>query len=338
MKISAKKFCPYCERVEIALKLRKLSSEHIHLEYPEGGQFPDNLCQINPQKTFPTLQITSNFGFAESLVILEYLDSIHSAGPKIYGNSAENSAKIKFNIEILEKRVTHFLRKCIYTFESIIEETKAIENMPQVFNQLSSLLEINEKRFFGGVELNAEDIQIAPFIMRYLAAHSINSKIPLPDPHSKAGHYFNDISHHSIIRKCIPHVEELAIYIANYNSKHGLNTSEIKNASRTLVQNPFDYLNILNSTASNIKWTIEHNSNGNFILGKFKFNNNEKSLQALHLLNEIQESVNHHTSFVFENFNSLKVEICTHKPNYGVTQIDFSFANFLTNKIQPFLS
>ena len=170
--------------------------------------------------------------------------------------------------------------------------------------------------------------------MRYLAVHEENKKIPLPPAHSRAEKYFHDISHHSLVRKCIPNLEELNENLKAYNNMKSIcNVDKIKNSSRKLLSNLEKYLSVLNTNYKNIEWQIGKNEKGHFIHMKYKFKNTENALSAVHLLNEIQEASNHHSTFAMENFTTLKIELCTHQPKYGVTEMDLAFAEILSSKI-----
>ncbi len=110
-----------------------------------------------------------------------------------------------------------------------------------------------------------------------------------------------------------------------------LKASKVKNSSRELVVNLSESLSILNSKG--IEWQIDKNAHGNFICTEFKFKNSKNAIEALRFLNDLQELTDHHSSFVMENFSSLKIELCTHRPKYGLTEIDFSFAELLVSEI-----
>ncbi len=338
MKLIVKKFCPYCKRVELGLKIRKISSENVHIETPKDGLFPQSFIHINPRKTFPTLVITNNFGFAESMIVLEYIDSIQSSGPKLFGESSENIAKTKFNIDILNTEILSFLKKSIYNFESSQDEIYHFSQMNSIFQKLDQLLEKEEKRYFGGEELNAEDILMVPFIMAYIATKSIKKSLPMPKSNSRSETYFNDLAHHSMVRKCYPSIEDLANHLLEYNEKKKQKIKEIKEADRSIVANPKEKISLLNSLTSSVKWTLEKDIKGNSILGHVTFRGTTQSLEALKILNNLQEAANHHSTFHFENFHSLKVKLCTHEPHYGITNVDFAFADAFSLKMKELLS
>ncbi len=334
MKIITKELCPYCERVELTFKIRKISSETIHLESSPDGVFPDSLVAINPNKTFPTIQVTAKTGFAESMVIVEYLDSISANGPILYGDSPEKIATTKFHLEVLSNTITSHIQKCCYTLGSVVEERKSIAGIPLIFELLGRLLESRGSRFLGGDDLNAEDVHIAPFILRYLAINSYNNHFPLPIAHSRTEKYFHDLSHHPIVRKCIPSLEELAQFMKKYSLTKGLNVEEIKNSSRKLVQDINQSLKSLNENFKTFTgWKVGKDEKGNFIHTNFNFKDSNNALKAVHLLNEIQEASDHHSAFVLENFSNLNIKLCTHQPKYGITEMDFSFARIITNKL-----
>ncbi|MES2615053.1 MAG: 4a-hydroxytetrahydrobiopterin dehydratase [Bdellovibrionota bacterium] len=107
----------------------------------------------------------------------------------------------------------------------------------------------------------------------------------------------------------------------------------IKNSSRELAVNVNEELTKLNSKCRNIEWKLGKREQGNYIHAIFHFQNSDIALKAVHLLNEMQKAANHHTTFTLENFSSLKIELCTHQPKYGVTEVDLAFAEIFTGSV-----
>ena len=334
MKIITQHFCPYCERVELALKIRKIPSESLHNQVIENGVFPAEFCSINPNKTFPTMVLTSHSGFGESMVIIEYLDSLDATGPKLLGNSAETIARIKSQLENVQNIILNPLKNMIFTYGSKVEERKCSLKMAQVFENFMKLLSDENKRFFGGDDLNIIDVAIAPFVMRYLATHIQNDQIPMPECGSRADKYFHDISHHSLIRKCLPNKEDLAKYLLKFSKTKGINVDKIKSSSRDLVTNLSDEFSKLNIFSLPITWKMNQSAKGNSLFTSIEFKNSDYALAAINLLNEIQEASDHHAVSKLTNLQTLEIDLCTHQPKYGITSMDFAFAEYFSDRIK----
>ncbi|ERM94459.1 hypothetical protein AMTR_s00010p00260220 [Amborella trichopoda] len=93
---------PFCLRVELALKLKGISYEHIEEDLSNKSPL---LLQLNPvHKTVPVL-IHNGKAIAESLIILEY---IHETWPKLAPLLPENAYKkalVRFWADFFEKKL-----------------------------------------------------------------------------------------------------------------------------------------------------------------------------------------------------------------------------------------
>ena len=339
MKLYSIPFCPFCLRVKLMLNNRASSVHKIQIEEVDLKNPPIELKKINPNITVPTLQLENGDGFAESLIIMEYLDKMDSIENKVFGNSNEETAKIKFLIERLTQEVTNILMENIFTFGSKMKFQKAIQKLPQAFEKLNILLKDINSPYFGGNILNAADISIAPFIAYYMTASNLNKKFTLPDSLSRAGKYFVRIKEHPEIQTLIFSDEKF-----NENAKKFIlepeNITYIKNSSRNLIENIDLELNKLNTKiTSNLKsnksisWKLNKNEKGPFIETLFEFKNSEDTIAAIQKICDLQETSDHHANFTLENFGTLKIEVCTHQPKWGVTAMDFAFAETLTQII-----
>ncbi len=340
MKIYSLPFCPFCYRVKLALKIKDILTTEVQIEEVDMDSPPENLKKINPNLSVPTLEFSSGDGFAESMVILEYLDSSYkSKGEKIYGNNTEETAKIKYLVERISQEVIPFLLNCILSNGNQVKLKKALQEVPQAFKKLEIILEHTTSPYFGGNNFNAIDICLAPFVCYYLSAQKINPKFPLPIETSKSGKYIHNLLDHHLVNEII---------LSNTSFKEQLNKlmsipeniKLIKNSSRILIENIDSELVHLNKKLiSNTKnnsastWKLSHNDKGPFIESIFQFKNYEEAFEAIQKICDLQESSDHHANFVLENFSQIKVEVCTHQPKWGITAMDLAFAETLSQII-----
>jgi glutathione S-transferase/pterin-4a-carbinolamine dehydratase len=337
MKIYSFPFCPFCYRVKLALKIKGIPMSEIQIEEIDMNSPPSEFKKINPNLSVPTLELSDGSGFAESMVIVEYLDSsFESKIEKLYGNNAEEMAKIKYLVERISKEVIPFLMNCIFSNGNQVKLKKALQEVPQAFKKLDMILEHANSPYFGGNDFNAIDISIAPFLCYYLFAQKINLKYPLPDVNSKSDKYIKNLLDHRLVNEVI---------LSNTSFKEQLNKSMsepenikfIKNSSRNLIENiSSDLVNLNKKIASNTNsnsptfWKLNNNDKGPYIETIFQFKNYEEALDAIQKICELQESSDHHANFSLENFDQLKVEVCTHQPKWGVTAMDLAFAETLS--------
>lgn len=336
MKIYSIPFCPFCFRVKLTVSEKNISDNSIHFFEVNLSDPPAALQKINPKNTVPTLEFEPNQGFSESLVIMEYLDEKFPSDYKIYGNNQEEKAQNKSLIEDISSGVTSYLMNCFFSLQSKVKFLQALEKLPLAFKNLESLLPANSK-FFGGSRLNAVDLSFAPFFCYFYLAHSKNHALFLPDKETKSFQYFQNLINHPNIKKLMLENNDFIEHIKEYIADK-VEIQKIKTASRTLIQDlkkETDELNarIKKKSKKPIYWSIKANEKGSFLATQILFKDYKEALATIELLCDLQETSNHHTSFSLENFQELKIEVCTHQPKWGVTEMDLAFAEIFSCKI-----
>lgn len=339
MKLYTKRSCPYCHRVELALVERKISPELMDFEQIDFSNLSENFLNINPNKTVPTLEFFKGNGFAESMIIVEYLDSLDAVGGKLYGDQPDEIAKIKFQMELLDKKVTSFLRNVTFTFGNKIQEEKLFLETPQVFSFLEEMLGKNNGHFLGGDHLNALDIQVIPFVLRYVAMTLLRSNWIMPEKNTRVSQYFKDVIAHPSVQKSLPGLEEVSTFVKRHTSQAD-SIQKIKNASRDLIKDVSLKLDQLNQAVHRVpfSWVLSQNDKGPFLTCKVVFSTPQQVIKALGMLHELQENSDHHCDFKLDHFATMTVEVCTHQPKWGVTEVDLAFAEVLTQQIRGILN
>ncbi len=336
MQIYSIPFCPFCFRVKLTVKEKEISATALSFTEIDLQKPPQSFMLINPNKTVPTLEVDTNLGFAESLVLMDYLDEKFPNTYKIFGKSIEEKAQNKYLIERIGNEVTQILMSCFFTIQSKVKFTQALEKLPLAFKNLDNLLS-EDQIYFGGNKLNAVDISFAPFFCYYYIAKKYNEKLILPAKETKSFKYFENLINNSNIKNIILNNEKFEHHIKEllFDKEE---IRKIKNSSRNLIQNLDSAIEQLNNNIKRpdhkqIIWTLSSNEYGPYISTKFKFAHYKQALTALDILCDLQETSDHHTNFSLDNFSELKVEICTHQPKWGVTEMDLAFAEVLSHKI-----
>lgn len=338
MKIYTKRSCPYCHRVELALVERKISQDVVALEQIDFENLTESFLNINPNRKVPTIEFSPHDGFGESMLIVEYLDSIDAVGHKLFGNSAEEVGKTQFYISILDNKVTEFFRQITYTYGNKVDEKKLFARVPAVFAEFETLLSRSKGPFFGGDVLNAMDIQVIPFVLRYAAMPLIRPDWIMPQQDTRVGAYFQAVIHHDLVQKYLPGLDEVSIIVKRHTSLPAA-VQKIKDSSRDLISDIASRLEKLNEQFQDARfsWRQEKNASGPFLVCSIRFINDEQALKAVSSIRGLQESSDHHSDFKLDNFATMTVEVCTHQPKWGVTEMDFVFAEALTQRMKGIL-
>ncbi|WGL59016.1 glutathione S-transferase N-terminal domain-containing protein [Pigmentibacter sp. JX0631] len=329
-------FCPFCFRVKLTTQIKNISLSEVSFLEIDLKNPPEKFVQLNPNKTVPTVEISSTQGLAESLVIMEYLDETFAAKTLLFGKDSTEKALNKYLIERLNNEVTGYLMACFFSCQSKVKFTQALEKLHLAYENLEKLLPKNSV-FFGGNQLNAVDISFAPFFCYFYLTQLFRNEIFLPGKETKSFHYFNALRSDENIKKIIldnnffkNHIEDCI--------KDKEEIQKIKKSSRALISNLPEAVAQLNNKLQNtfyknITWHLKSNTSGPYILTNFKFSNYHQALNALEYLCDLQETSDHHTNFRLDNFTELAVEICTHQPKWGVTEMDLAFAEVLSTHI-----
>ncbi len=254
VKLISKRLCPYCERVEIGIRIREISTQQIQKIFPDEGIFPTEITRINPQKTFPTLLMDDEKdGFAESLVILQYIDTLHSTGRKIYGDDAFEKAKVLFSLETNIQKINQKIATAVFSFGDENKITEAINSAKEAFSLLENILEQRKTSFLGGDNLNAEDIYFIPFLLKYYSMCLIDTRFPIPSNSSKCHNYLFSVINHQAIKGYLPTFEEMSSHILRHNEKKRKLNSNEKLTKVKLYKWPHQY----DATESLVKSEME---------------------------------------------------------------------------------
>jgi pterin-4a-carbinolamine dehydratase len=117
---------------------------------------------------------------------------------------------------------------------------------------------------------------------------------------------------------------------------------KIKEASRQpilfLAEGPHNFLRIetklesLNQrlkildTCQSFCWSYGHTDHGPHLSIQFQFKKHQEALLSLAILCSLQSATDHHSTFQLNEQLSLAIQLCTHKPKWGITELDFLFA------------
>ncbi|CAD5234316.1 unnamed protein product [Bursaphelenchus xylophilus] len=148
-------------RVRIALELKKVQYQQVHIHLLNQEQSEEKYLQINPAGMIPTFVHDGNV-ITESLAILEYLDEVFEGPKLIYGNAAKKALIrslaliIISNIQPLQNpRVT-----AVHSNDKAKREEFARHFIDRGFETLEKRLKATAGKYSVGDELSLVDVCI----------------------------------------------------------------------------------------------------------------------------------------------------------------------------------
>ncbi|KAJ5934932.1 hypothetical protein N7466_004479 [Penicillium verhagenii] len=152
-------FCPFVQRVWIALELKGIPYQYIEVDPYEK---PQSLLEVNPRGLVPALR-HDNWGCYESTVLMEYLEDL-KIGPSLLPTDPKLRAHCRLWAD-------HVNRNIVPTFYRVLQEQdpqKQIENAQELRTAFDTLIEAAHPRgpFFMGGQISFVDIQAAPWVVR----------------------------------------------------------------------------------------------------------------------------------------------------------------------------
>ncbi|KIW06987.1 uncharacterized protein PV09_02645 [Verruconis gallopava] len=159
LKLYGSCFCPFVQRVWIALEYKKLDYQYIEID---PYKKPDWYLKLNPRGLVPTLQ-DGDWCCYESTVLMEYLEDINQGKPLLPSDPKKRAHSRLWSDHINRKIVPRF-----YSYLIAQETSKQIEEAAGLKNEIEKLVNAADAEgpFFLGPELSFVDVQVAPWVIR----------------------------------------------------------------------------------------------------------------------------------------------------------------------------
>jgi glutathione S-transferase/pterin-4a-carbinolamine dehydratase len=331
---------PFVQRVKMGIALRKVTPTQISVVEVDLSNPPASHLAINPTGSVPTFETQEGEGFAESLVILQFLDSLEAAGPKLFGTTSAEVAKNQLLIEKLDTLVMPTLLKSVYGAAQELGLREALAKLPGALKVLEKLLLEGGGDYLGGHRPNAADCFLAPFLMALLAAAELQPRLTPVRDNQTVLKYMQRLEKSEAIQQAGITPAQLKPALHKWvTPTEGI--QKVKKASRTLLPHPETALQQFNAEISHKGsgaielvgspgWQLKRAEKGPQLEAQFQFSHYDHALWAIRKLCDIQETSDHHTAFQLHDFRTLFVQICTHEPQWGVSEKDLELARCLT--------
>lgn len=161
LRLYSMRFCPYSQRVRLVLEAKGIKYEIININIKRK---PEWYTDVNALGHVPCLQHDDGRSIYESLIIIEYLDSIYPER-KLISSDAYEKARGLMLIDGFQ-RVAALLYKALKfkTNESFTEIDKVLDSYEKI---------LGDNLFYGGKQTGIVDYMIWPWFERFRKLKSL---------------------------------------------------------------------------------------------------------------------------------------------------------------------
>ncbi|KAJ5505714.1 Glutathione S-transferase/chloride channel C-terminal [Penicillium expansum] len=159
LKLYGSCFCPFVQRVWIALELKGIPYQYIEVDPYEK---PQSLLEVNPRGLVPALR-HDDWGCYESNVLLEYLEDLGVGAAMLPGDP-----KLRAHCRLWADHVNRHVVPSFYRILQEQDQQKQIEKIQELRDAMEKLLEVAHPKgpFFMGPQMSLVDVQAAPWVIR----------------------------------------------------------------------------------------------------------------------------------------------------------------------------
>ncbi|KAL4982914.1 hypothetical protein BDW68DRAFT_191777 [Aspergillus falconensis] len=223
LKLYGSCFCPFVQRVWIALELKGLPYQYIEID---PYKKPKSLLEVNPRGLVPALR-HGEWGSYESSVLLEYLEDLNVGPPLLPPGDAKLRAHCRLWTDFINRHI-------VPNFYRVLQEQdqqKQIEHAQELRNSFNTLIEAADPKgpFFLGPNISFVDVQMAPWVVRLNRVLKPYRGWPDPEPGTRWGAWVDAIEANDSI-KATTSLPDL--YLDSYEryAENRPNTSQLANA------------------------------------------------------------------------------------------------------------
>jgi len=162
MRLYSMRFCPYVERVMIALYVKKIPFEVININLQDK---PEWYFETNPLGKVPSLEYDGKIIY-ESLVCVDYLDETFTTGKPILPKDTFERAKQRMLVERLS-----VLASGLYGWHRNPLDPTAVGKVTEVLGLYEKLL---QGAYFAGANPGYVDYMVWPWVERLSAAEILS--------------------------------------------------------------------------------------------------------------------------------------------------------------------
>ncbi|PTU18308.1 hypothetical protein P175DRAFT_0535224 [Aspergillus ochraceoroseus IBT 24754] len=223
LKLYGSCFCPFVQRVWIALELKGIPYEYIEVD---PYQKPQSLLEVNPRGLVPALRHGS-WGSYESSVLLEYIEDLNFDPPLL----PQGDAKLRAHCRLWTDFINRHIVPNFYRLLQEQDQRKQIANAQELHDAFNTLVAAADTQgpFFLGPDISFVDVQVAPWMVRLSRVLKPYRGWPEPEPGSRWAAWVDALEANEHIQATTSTDD---LYLDSYEryAENRPNTSQLANA------------------------------------------------------------------------------------------------------------
>ncbi|KAI9877326.1 MAG: hypothetical protein M1830_004229, partial [Pleopsidium flavum] len=160
LKLFGSCFCPFVQRVWIALEVKGLNYQYIEVD---PYKKPESLTEVNPRGLVPALR-HGDWGCYESTVLMEYLEDLNAGTPLLPPNDPQGRAHCRLWTDHINRHIV----PTFYRYLQAQEPAKQISHAEELKTEITKIVDASHPHgpFFLGPTISFVDVQFAPWMLR----------------------------------------------------------------------------------------------------------------------------------------------------------------------------
>ncbi|KAH6678271.1 hypothetical protein B0J14DRAFT_582325 [Halenospora varia] len=223
LKLFGSCFCPFVQRVWIAMEAKGLNYQYIEVD---PYKKPQSLLDVNPRGLVPGIR-HGDWGCGESTVLMEYLEEIGMGIPIL----PQGNPQMRATCRLWSDHINRNIVPAFYQLLQAQDFAKQAEHTKKLQDQISKIVDVCDPHgpFFLGPQLSYVDIQFAPWMIRLSRVMKHYRGWQDPAPGSRWGRWMDAIESNDHVKNTTS-LDEL--YIDSYEryAQNRPNTSELADA------------------------------------------------------------------------------------------------------------
>ncbi|MCJ1243749.1 hypothetical protein MMC30_000946 [Trapelia coarctata] len=187
-------FCPFVQRVWIALEMKDMDYQYIEVD---PYKKPESLLEVNPLGLVPALR-HGNWACHESTVLMEYLEDLNIGEPLLPPGDPQARAHCRLWADHINRKIV----PAFYHYLQAQETAKQLENAEDLKTQLAKLVDAADPvgPFFLGSKLGFVDVQLAPWLLRMKRVLKPYRGWPDPEDGSRWARWVDAVENHTDVK------------------------------------------------------------------------------------------------------------------------------------------
>ncbi|KAF2182188.1 hypothetical protein K469DRAFT_586915 [Zopfia rhizophila CBS 207.26] len=223
LKLFGSCFCPFVQRVWIALEFKGIPYQYIEVD---PYKKPQSLLEINPRGLVPAIRHGPTWSTHESTVIMEYLEDLQR-GPVLLPADPQTRATCRLWTDHVNRHIV----PCFYRLLQAQDANDQVNYATDLRNEIAKLVDAADAEgpFFLGRTMGFVDVQIAPWVVRLRRVLGPYRGWPEPEEGSRWARWVAAIEAEANVRAT---TSEEGLYLDSYEryAENRPNTSQLANA------------------------------------------------------------------------------------------------------------